>query len=59
MASKPLLDVREKVHQRYLTKSWGKNPDAFPDTDDMMVLTKKQQSQRYKQLLTSLKKKKK
>ena len=59
MASKPLLDVREKVHQRYVTKSWGKDPDAFPDTDDMMVLTKKQQSQRYKQLLTSLKKKKK
>ena len=47
MASKPLLDVREKVHQRYVTKSWGKDPDAFPDTDDMMVLTKKQQSKRF------------
>ena len=60
---KNIMDIRDE--RRYISKQrktvegWGKDYDAFPDTDDMMVLTKKQQSQRYKQLLTSLKKKKK
>ena len=54
MASKPLLDVREKVHQRYVTKSWGKDPDAFPDTDDMMVLSNRQMTKRSRQLKVKL-----
>ena len=60
---KNIMDIRDE--RRYISKQrktvegWGKDYDAFPDTDDMMVLTKKQQSQRYKQTLASLKKKKK
>jgi hypothetical protein len=60
---KNIMDIRDEERfiekQIETTRGWGKDYYDFPDTDDMMVLTKKQQSKRYKQLLTSLKKKKK
>ena len=60
---KNIMDRRDEERfiekQIETTRGWGKDYYDFPDTDDMMVLTKKQQSQKYKQLLTSLKKKKK
>ena len=48
---KNIMDIRDE--RRYISKQrktvegWGKDYDAFPDTDDMMVLTKKQQSKKY------------
>ena len=48
---KNIMDVRDE--RRYISKQrktvedWGKDYDTFPDTDDMMVLTRKQQSKRF------------
>ena len=48
---KNIMDRRDEARyiskQRKTVEGWGKDYDAFPDTDDMMVLTKKQQSKRF------------
>jgi len=58
---KNIMDRRDEARyiskQRKTVEDWGKDYDAFPDTDDMMVLTRKQQSKRF--LKSRLKPKKK
>ena len=48
---KNIMDRRDEARyiskQRKTVEDWGKDYDAFPDTDDMMVLTRKQQSKRF------------
>ena len=48
---KNIMDRQDEARyiskQRKTVEGWGKDYDAFPDTDDMMVLTKKQQSKKY------------
>jgi hypothetical protein len=48
---KNIMDIRDEERfiekQIETTRGWGKDYYDFPDTDDMMVLTKKQQSKKY------------
>ena len=48
---KNIMDIRDEERfiekQIETTRGWGKDYYDFPDTDDMMVLTKKQQSKRF------------
>ena len=55
---KIVMDRRDE--QRYISKqretasSWGKDYDAFPDSDDMMVLSNRQMTKRSRQLKVKL-----
>lgn len=60
IASKPTLDYREKAQQREMTKSWGKDPDARPDFDsDIMTLSKRQETRKFRKLIVKLGREKK
>jgi len=55
---KTIMDRRDE--QRYISKqretasSWGKDYDAFPDSDDMMVLSNRQMTRKSRQLKVKL-----
>jgi len=55
---KTVMDIRDEQRyiskQRRTTSEWGKDYDAFPDSDDMMVLSNRQMTKRSRQLKVKL-----
>ena len=55
---KIVMDRRDEARyiskQRRTTSEWGKDYDAFPDSDDMMVLSNRQMTKRSRQLKVKL-----